>query len=129
MNTTANPTRTYAADNTYSVTLTVTDGVGQVGGGDPGRDDRRAGHERGAGSRDQCAIMRRSGCGAFSGNGRPTRTVTRSPIVELGDGTATSTWSEPGAHTYAFVGTYTVTLTVTDGWGKAASITRVVIVT
>jgi PKD repeat protein len=32
-------------------------------------------------------------------------------------------------HTFAAAGTYTLTLTVTDGWGKANSTTRVVNVT
>ena len=33
------------------------------------------------------------------------------------------------SHTFPAAGTYTVTLTVTDGWGKAASTTRQVTVT
>jgi PKD repeat protein len=32
-------------------------------------------------------------------------------------------------HTFAAAGTYTLTLTVTDGWGRAASTTRQVTVT
>ena len=53
------------------------------------------------------------------------------PITYLwnfGDGTATSTTANP-SHTYLAAGTYTVTLTVTDGWGDAASTTRVVTIT
>jgi PKD repeat protein len=42
--------------------------------------------------------------------------------------TATSTASA-SSHTFPAAGTYTVTLTVTDGWGKAASTTRQVTVT
>jgi large repetitive protein len=41
-----------------------------------------------------------------------------------GDGTALSTGASPAAHVYAASGTYTITLTTTDGWGKAASTTR-----
>jgi PKD repeat protein len=33
------------------------------------------------------------------------------------------------SHTFAAAGTYTLTLTVTDGWGKANSTTRQVTVT
>ncbi|TDU87829.1 PKD domain-containing protein [Kribbella voronezhensis] len=46
---------------------------------------------------------------------------------DFGDGTAVSTSSAPN-HTFPAAGTYTVTLTTTDGWGKAASLTRQVTV-
>lgn len=41
-----------------------------------------------------------------------------------GDGTALSTGASPSAHVYAASGSYTITLTTTDGWGNAASTTR-----
>ncbi len=41
-----------------------------------------------------------------------------------GDGTALSTGASPAAHVYAAAGSYTITLTTTDGWGKSASTTR-----
>jgi PKD repeat protein len=41
-----------------------------------------------------------------------------------GDGTALSTGASPAAHVYAAAGSYTITLTATDGWGKAATTTR-----
>ena len=41
-----------------------------------------------------------------------------------GDGTALSTGASPAAHVYAAAGNYTITLTTTDGWGRAASTTR-----
>jgi PKD repeat protein len=46
-----------------------------------------------------------------------------------GDGTAPSTGASPAAHTYAAAGSYTITLTTTDGWGKFASTTRNVTLT
>ena len=49
-------------------------------------------------------------------------------VWNWGDGTTTSTGSSP-SHTYATPGSYTVTLTTTDGWGKAASTTRTVTMT
>ncbi|QIG44401.1 PKD domain-containing protein [Nocardioides anomalus] len=46
-----------------------------------------------------------------------------------GDGTTPSTGASPAAHVYAASGSYTITLTTTDGWGKAASTTRAVSLT
>ncbi|WP_457205393.1 PKD domain-containing protein [Nocardioides sp. P5_C9_2] len=43
-----------------------------------------------------------------------------------GDGTPVSTGASPAAHVYAAAGSYTITLTTTDGWGKTASTTRTV---
>ena len=48
-------------------------------------------------------------------------------LWNFGDGTATST-SSAMSHNFPSAGTRTVTLTVTDGWGKAASTTRQVTV-
>ena len=47
---------------------------------------------------------------------------------DFGDGTPQSTASAV-SHTFPAAGTWTVTLTVTDGWGKAASTTRQVTAT
>jgi hypothetical protein len=45
-----------------------------------------------------------------------------------GDGTPLVTRASPAAHGYAKPGTYTISLTTTDGWGRAASTTREVTV-
>lgn len=52
-------------------------------------------------------------------------TLTR--VWNWGDGTANSTTTS-GAHTFPAAGTYTVTLTVTDGWLKSTTVTREVTV-
>jgi PKD repeat protein len=52
-------------------------------------------------------------------------TFTR--VWTWGDGTPVTTTTSP-SHTFALAGTYTVALTVTDGWGKATTVTREVTV-
>jgi PKD repeat protein len=49
-------------------------------------------------------------------------------LWNFGDATPTSTQAAP-AHTFPAAGTYTVTLTATDGWGAAQTVTRAVTVT
>jgi PKD repeat protein len=52
-------------------------------------------------------------------------TITR--LWNFGDGGATSTATSP-SRVFAAAGTYVVTLTVTDGWGRASSTTASVTV-
>ena len=59
-----------------------------------------------------------------AGTADPNTGDTISYSWNWGDGTALSSGSSPSAHVYAIPGTYTITLTTTDGWGKAASTTR-----
>ena len=67
---------------------------------------------------------------AFSGNGSADANGDAFTYSwNWGDATAVSTGQNPAPHTFAVAGTYTVTLTVTDAWGKFASITRSVTVT
>ena len=47
---------------------------------------------------------------------------------DFGDGSALGT-SSSASHTFPAAGTYTLTLTVTDGWGKATTVTRSLTVT
>jgi PKD repeat protein len=53
----------------------------------------------------------------------------RSYSWNWGDGTALSTGASPAAHVYAAAGTYTITLVVTDNWGRTTTVTRDVTVT
>ena len=57
------------------------------------------------------------------GSADPNLGDTFTYLWNFGDGTATSTASAM-SHTFPAAGTYTVTLTTTDGWGRAASVTR-----
>jgi large repetitive protein len=52
----------------------------------------------------------------------------RSYSYDWGDGTAFGTTASP-SHTYAAAGTYTITLVVTDNWGRTTTVTRSVTVT
>ena len=116
--TSSSPSHTFPADGTYTVTLITTDGWGDAASTTRSRHDRRAGDQRGAEPGDQRAGVHRRGPAPSPGSARRTRTVTRSPTCGTsGDGTATSTASTP-SHTFAADGSYTVTLTVTDAWGK-----------
>ncbi|MFN8232412.1 MAG: PKD domain-containing protein [Actinomycetota bacterium] len=121
--TVANPTKTYAADGTYTVTLTLTDTWGASN-----------------------SVTRDVTIAEPATNVAPTPVIN--PVVcvvrtctiygvssydpagdgftylwTFGFGTTTSTVSSPSV-TFPADGTYTVTLTVTDWWGDAASITR-----
>lgn len=119
------PTKTFTAPGTFPVTLTV---------------------------RDEWTVTNTSAAQNVviaepSGNSAPVPTFTQncqgltcsvssqgtadpntgdviSYVWNWGDGTALSTGATPTAHVYAAAGSYTITLTTTDGWGKAASTTR-----
>jgi PKD repeat protein len=129
VNTTANPSRTYAADNAYSVTLTVTDGWGKSAVA-----TRVVTIAEPATNVAPVPVINAPSCAgrvcAFSGNGSADANGDAFTYSwNWGDATAVSTGQNPAPHTFAVAGTYTVTLTVTDAWGKFASITRSVTVT
>jgi PKD repeat protein len=122
------PTRTYTSANTYTVTLTVRDEYGLTG-----TTSQTVTIVEPAGNVAPVPLINPPSCAAlvcnFSGIGSadPNTGDTFTYLWNFGDGTATSTSSAP-SHTFPAAGTYTVTLTVTDGWGRAASTTRVVTV-
>ena len=66
----------------------------------------------------------------YSGVGTtdPNTGDTFTYLWNFGDGTPTSTSSAP-SHTFAIDGTYIVSLTVTDGWGDATTVTRSITLT
>jgi len=122
------PTRTYTSANTYTVTLTATDYYGAVS-----TISKTVTITEPAGNVAPTPVLNAPSCAGlvcnFSGVGSadPNTGDTFTYLWNFGDGTATSTLSAP-SHTFASAGTYTVTLTVTDGWGKAQSTTRSVTV-
>jgi large repetitive protein len=68
-------------------------------------------------------------CGTSSaGTVDPNLGDVISYLWNWGDLTATSTGAS-ATHSYALAGTYTISLTTTDGWGKAATITHTVTMT
>jgi large repetitive protein len=122
------PTRTFTAPGTFAVTLTVKD-------------------EWNATATATLNVT----IAEPSGNVAPTPTVATNCIALACSTSSTGTtdpntgdvityswnWGDQStpsagaaaAHTYATQGTYTVTLTATDGWGKAASTTRTLVLT
>jgi PKD repeat protein len=122
------PTRTYTAPGTFTVTLTVRDEwnvtatttltqtiVEPAGNTAPVPTFITS-----------CTALT---CGTSSaGTADPNLGDVFSYLWVWGDGTANSTTASP-SHTYALQGTYTVTLTTTDGWGKAASVSHTVTMT
>src|SRR5262249_9775653 len=116
LSTSTSPSHTYAAQGTYTITLTTTDGWGNA-----------------ASTRKWVSPLTPAGtlapvptftvqCTALAcltnsfGTADPDGDVIRYSW-NFGDGTAASTAASP-THTYAVAGTYTLTLTVTDGWNN-----------
>ena len=126
--TATSPTKTFAADGTYTVTLTVTDAWG-----DAATATRVITIAEPANNQAPVPVINAPSCVgrvcAFSSAGTiDPNGDTITYAWNWGDGTANSTTAN-ASHTFVNAGTYTVTLTVTDGWGDAASITRQVTVT
>ena len=122
------PTRTYTSANTYSVTLTVTDEWGIASA--PVTKTVTIGIPT-----DNVApvpVINPPACSALvcniSGVGSADANTgdTFGYMWNFGDGT-TSTSTSP-SHTFPAAGNYTVTLTVTDGWGASKATSLVVTV-
>jgi PKD repeat protein len=117
--TSSNPSKAYAADGTYAVTLTATDGWGKsttattsvtiampVGNAAP----------TAAITGPACVGKT---CNFFSTTSTDPNNDTFTYLWNFGDGT-TNTTANP-SKTYVNLGTYTVTLTLTDVWGNVST--------
>jgi PKD repeat protein len=123
------PSFTYTSAGTFTVTLTVRDEYGLTG-----TTTRTVTITEPAGNVAPTPVINPPACSGLVcnisgvGSADPNTGDTFSYLWNFGDATPTSTASAV-SHTFPAAGTYTVTLTVTDGWGKAASTTRTVTVT
>jgi PKD repeat protein len=123
------PTRTYTTANTYTVVLTARDEWGLTATATQTvtitEPTNNAAPEPVI-NPPSCVrlVCNISGVGSADPNTGDTFTYA----WVFGDGTPNST-SSAMSHTFPAAGTYTVTLTVTDGWGKAKSATRDITVT
>lgn len=118
------PTRTYTSANTYAVTLTAKDEWG-----DTGTVTQMVTITEPAGNVAPNAVLNPPACAGLScnfsavGSSDPNTGDTITYRWDWGDGTPITTTAS-ASHTFPAAGTYTVSLTVTDGWGKATTVTR-----
>lgn len=123
------PTRTYTAPNTYTVTLTARDEWGVTA-----TTSQTLTIVEPQGNQPPNAVLNPPACSNLScnfsavGSSDPNTGDTITYRWEWGDGTPATTTVSP-SHAFPAAGTYTVSLTVTDGWGKATTVTRDVTVT
>ncbi len=123
------PTMYYTAPGTFTVTLTARDEYGLTG-----TTTRTVTITEPPDNLAPVPVINPPACnllvcnisGVGSADPNPGDTFTY--LWNFGDGTPTST-SSAMSHTFPAAGTYTVTLTVRDGWGRTGVITRQVMVT
>jgi PKD repeat protein len=123
------PTFTYTAPGTFTPTLTVRDeyGLTSTVALSPLTITEPAGNAAPSAviTPPTCVGLVCNLSGATSADPNTGDAITY--LWDFGDATATSSSASP-SHTYAAAGTYLVTLTVTDGWGKSTTVTRSVTV-
>ena len=120
--------RTFAVDGTYTVTLTVTDAWGDFASTTRVVTIAKPATNVRAGAGDQRPGVCGEAVHALAHRLSRPNGDTFTYLWNFGDGSATSTTASP-VKTYTADGTYTITLTVTDAWGDAASTTRVLTIT
>jgi PKD repeat protein len=121
------PTKTFTAPGTFPVTLTVTDEwkVTNTSAAQNVTITEPAGNSAPVPTFTQnCQGLTCSVSSQGTADPNVGDVITYS--WNWGDGTAPSTGATPAAHVYAASGSYTITLTTTDGWGKSASTNRAV---
>ena len=123
VSTVQNPSHTYAAGGTYTVTLTVTDNQGATNAISHSVTVTAANQAPVAAFSSSCTALT---CGFTSTSSDPDGTIA-SYSWTFGDG-GTSTVQNP-SHSYAAAGSYTVTLTVTDNQGATNAVSHGVTVT
>jgi PKD repeat protein len=116
--------QTYSTPGTFTVTLTVRDEWGATGTTTPPVTIVEP-----RGNVPPTPVINPPSCVALQcnlsgvGSADPNAGDTFTYLWNFGDTTATSTSSAP-SHLFPAAGTYTLTLTVRDGWGRSASATR-----
>jgi PKD repeat protein len=122
------PTRTYTSAATYTVTLTARDEWGVTA-----TTSQTVTIAVPSANRAPVAVLNPPACAGLSCNFSAAGSSDPDPGDTIGyrwtwaDGTATSSSTSP-SHTFPAAGTYLVELVVTDGWGRATTVTRSVTV-
>ena len=129
VSTTASPSHVYTFAGTYTVTLTVSDAWGRAAA--PVSHDVTTLAEPGGNTGPTVTFPQPVCTGlscAVSSTGTADPDGIRSYSWNWGDATTVSTGASPAAHVYAAAGTYTITLIVTDNWGRTSTQARTVTV-
>ncbi|HKN64645.1 MAG TPA: PKD domain-containing protein [Gemmatimonadaceae bacterium] len=115
---TVSPSHSYTADGSYTVTLSITDGDGQT---------TNISHDVSVVASKPPTASFTSSCAGrscgFDGNGSSDDLGIVSRTWTFGDGSSAANVVAPN-HSYAANGTYSVSLTVTDGEGHTASVSH-----
>jgi large repetitive protein len=124
------PKRTYTSANTYTVTLIVTDEWGTASA----PVSKTVTITEPSNNVAPTAVINPPSCSNlvcnFSGVGSTDNNVgdTFTYFWNFGDATVPTSTSSAMSRTFSAPGTYTLTLTTTDGWGKSTTVTRPVTV-